>query len=156
MPILLYLGLALYLITAGAHLLLLRNGTVVRSQWSIRLLWGTVICWVVLFAGFGLVDGWSVTSTQRWLWIKTKRAWLSINMEKGERDSGATYMHFKEMGWSMQTEMEEHAPPSFTRNRLSAALRAASEQDENAPRVNSFGVPLYKRSPISFAEPDKR
>ena len=27
-----------------------------------------------------------------------------------------------------QTEMEEHAPPSFTRNRLSAALQAAAEQ----------------------------
>ena len=68
MPLLLYLGLALYLLTAGAHLLLLRNGTVVRSPWSIRLLWSTVVCWLVIFAGFGLVDGWHVTSTQRWLW----------------------------------------------------------------------------------------
>ena len=68
MPLLLYLGLALYLLTAGAHLLLLRKGTVVRSPWSIRLLWGTVGCWLVIFAGFGLVEGWLVTSTQRWLW----------------------------------------------------------------------------------------
>jgi hypothetical protein len=54
-------------------------------------------------------------------------------------------------------EMEENAPPSYTRNRLSEALRLASEQENsNNPRVNSFGAPLYKRSPISFAEPEKR
>lgn len=54
-----------------------------------------------------------------------------------------------------EAEMEEIAHPSYTRTRLTAALQAASMQN-GSTSTNSFGEPLYKRSPISFAAADKR
>ena len=73
MTTIVYAGLALYVLTTALYLYRLFKSHALIEAWANRLLVLSLCVWLVLFAGLGLLEDWSVNVTQRWLWSS---AWL--------------------------------------------------------------------------------
>ena len=73
MTAIVYTGLALYAFATGLYLCRLFRAGPQIEQYAKHALHATIVVWLAIFAGLGMVDSWEVSSTQRWLWSS---AWM--------------------------------------------------------------------------------
>ena len=73
MMTIIYGGLCLYVITTCFYVYRLFASGPRLEIWANRMLIFSLFTWLALFGGMGVIDEWTVSATQRWLWSS---AWV--------------------------------------------------------------------------------
>ena len=73
MTMFVYGGLCLYILTTVIYVCRLFTSGIKLARWANRLLATTLIVWLFIFGGLGVLESWTVSPTQRWLWSS---AWV--------------------------------------------------------------------------------